>query len=471
MTNILQPFKIHPQPKQFDAYEKWIDDETLYVLFGGGAGGGKSWWVAEKRLFSAVAFPGHKAFIARKELTRLMKSSYVTFQKVCKHYGVKQDRDWRLNNKYNYIEFSNGSRIDLLDADYKPADPDFDRFGSLEYTDGDIEEAQEVKEKAFDVLKARVGRHMNADFGIRGKIGLTCNPNKGWLYRVFYKPWRENKLDPRYAFIQALYKDNRYTAEEYGRLLSEIKDNATRQRLRDGVWEYDDDDNVLVEYDAILDLFTNVAEESKHKYLSGDVARYGSDKVRIGLWKGLNLYRALSREKQGVDKTATQGRTILRAEKIPHSHAVWDDDGVGGGVVDLLPGVKGFVNNSAPLENFRGEKDNFENLRAQCGYLLADKINNREIAITAKLSEEEKQMIIEELEQLKSRDADQDGKKKLIKKEDIKEAIGRSPDWLDMLLMRMLFEVGTIPKDFIGNRSSRRSAQKSVTRARGIRGA
>ena len=430
--------KAKPQAKQFEAYQKWLDKITLYLLFGGGAGGGKSWWVCEKRLGTALSYPGSRGFIARKELKRLMSSTFITFQKVCKFYQIPQS-EWTLNGQYNYIEFRNGSRIDLLDADYKPSDPEYDRFGSLEYTDGDIEEAQEIKEKAFDIFKIRVGRHRNREYGLLGKVGLTCNPNKGWLYRIFYKPWKEGKLPEEYTFIKALYTDNIYTAEEYGHQLSGIKDVQTRQRLRDGIWEYDESDNALLDYDSIIDLFTNSVPDGE-KYISADIARYGSDKVRIGLWSGLNLEKAFSFEEQGIDATTIFLKTLAQDEQVPYSHIVVDDDGVGGGVVDNMKGIKGFVNNAAPLES-GDEKENFQNLKTQCSYALADCVNQHKMAISAEVSEEEKNEIIEEVDQIRSKDKDQDSKKKIVPKEEVKENIGRSPDWADMLLMRMFFEL------------------------------
>ena len=133
-----------------------------------------------------------------------MKSSYVTFMKVCKYHGIP-DSDWKLNGQYNYIEFTNGSRIDLLDVAYKPSDPDYERFGSLEYTGGWLEEAGEIEFKAFDVLKSRIGRHMNKELEVKSKLLLTCNPNKGWLYRVFYKPSKDGTLPDNYRFLQSLY--------------------------------------------------------------------------------------------------------------------------------------------------------------------------------------------------------------------------------------------------------------------------
>jgi phage terminase large subunit len=172
--------------------------------------------------------------MGRNELKRLMASSYVSFTKVCKHHKIPKT-DWKLNGQYNYIEFKNGSRIDLLDLAYKPTDEMYERLGSLEYTGGFIEEVSEVKFKAFDVLKSRIGRHLNKELSLPPKMLLTCNPNKNWLYRVFYKPWKKGELESKYAFVQSLYKDNPHTADEYEEALSDITDYATRQRLKSGL--------------------------------------------------------------------------------------------------------------------------------------------------------------------------------------------------------------------------------------------
>jgi hypothetical protein len=407
-------------------------------LFGGAAGGGKSWWICEKRLVRAYQYPGIRAFIGRKELKRLMQSTFVTWTKVCAFHKIPPS-DWHLNGQYNYIEFKNGSRIDLLDVDYLPSDPLYERFGSLEYTEGDGEEVGEWNELAFEVLKSRVGRHLNKEYGILPKIGLTANPSKNFLYRLFYKPWKEGTLPPEYAFIPALYNDNPFTGTEYGDQLAQIKDQATRQRLMFGNWEYDDDPSALIEYDAILDLFSNTAEASDDKYMTVDVARFGNDKTVIGLWNGLHCYKVYTYTKQGTEVTETRIKELARDHGIPYSHIIIDEDGIGGGIVDHIKGVKGFVANLPPIEE-AGEKPNYQHLKSQCYYTLADLVNLRRLAITTE-GEQVKQAIVEELEQVKSRDADKDGKLKVLQKDEIKEQLGRSPDYADMLMMRMFFEL------------------------------
>lgn len=430
---------IQPTYKQHLAYEALRDSIIKYVFFGGGAGGGKSWLGCEWLITSSYFFPDTRWFIGREELKRLMGSSFVTFNKVCSFHQIPKN-DWDLNSKYNYIEFFNGSRIDLLDLAFQPSDPEYQRLGSLEYTGGWIEEAGEVHFMAFDVLKSRVGRQLNKEYGIPSKILNTCNPIKNWIYQEVYKPNKIGLLPKEYCFIQSLYKDNPFTAEEYGKNLSQIKDKATKERLMFGNWEYSDDENDLIEYDAILDLYSNNIEESNQKYLTADIARMGSDSVVVRLWKGLKCYKTIQWNKQPLDVTAAKISELINLEMIPYSHVIVDEDGVGGGVMDMLRGIKGFINNSSPLEDKNGNSQNYQNLKTQCYYKLAEYINERKIEIEHS-DVILKQQEIEELEQIKRKDADKDGRLKIKPKDEIKELIGRSPDLADSLMMRMWFEL------------------------------
>ena len=60
------------------------------------------------------------------------------------------------------------------------------------------------------------------------------------------------------------------------------------------------------------------------------------------------------------------------------------------------------------------------------------------------LNDDLKEGLIEELEQIKRKNSDKDGKLEIIGKDEIKENLGRSPDLADCLMMRMYFEL--IPK-------------------------
>jgi hypothetical protein len=428
-----------PTNKQHIAYEALKDDITKFVVFGGGAGSGKTWLICEWLMTMAIAYPNTRWFIGRNELTRLMQSTYVTFTKVTSHHNFKA---WKLNGKYNYIEFDNGSRIDLLDVKKNPSDPLYERFGSTEYTGGALEEAGEIDFGAFDVLKTRVGRHMNKEYSLRPKMLITCNPKKNWLYQMVYKPSVEGTLNPDFKFIQALYSDNPHTAETYKEQLSSITDRTMKERLMFGNWEYENDPRALMSYDNIVDMFTNTVQSTKHeKYLTADIARYGNDRTVISLWNDFECYKILTFSKSGLDTIAQTIREILGKEMIPYSHALIDEDGVGGGVLDHIRGAKGFVANRTPfLNRFTGKPDNFNNLKTQCTYTLADYVNSHKISV--KIDDQQiKQNLIEELEVIKAKDEIMEGKLSIESKDKIKELIGRSPDIADAIMMRMYFEL------------------------------
>src|ERR1700756_1860139 len=80
-SNSMKPI-IRPTSKQHEAWEILRDKQTSALFFGGGAGGGKSWLGCEWAITNTYFYPNSKGFIARKELKRLMLSTYITFQKV-----------------------------------------------------------------------------------------------------------------------------------------------------------------------------------------------------------------------------------------------------------------------------------------------------------------------------------------------------------------------------------------------------
>lgn len=135
--------------------------------------------------------------------------------------------------------------------------------------------------------------------------------------------------------------------------------------------------------------------------------------------------------------------------KIPYSHIVVDEDGVGGGVVDALPGIRGFVANSRPLVDIRlneqqDEVPNYRTLKGQCAYMLADEINNHRISVQPMVicdtEIEYEELLTEDLEQIRAKDIDADDKKlDIVSKDEVRDTLGRSPDFGDPMIMRMIF--------------------------------
>jgi len=442
--------KIKPTYKQSLVWFKLFDRITKFIMFGGGAGGGKSWLICDWLLYMCLKYPGTKWFIGREELKRIMGSTYLTFCKVAKFHNVDR-KGWDLNGQYNYIQFTNGSRIDLLDMKYLPSDPLYERFGSMEFTGGALEEVGEIHFSGFDVLKSRVGRWDNIKYDIPSKILLTCNPKKNWAYRLFYKPWRDGKLDKDKCFVESLYYDNPYTAKQYKENLSSITDKVMKQRLMFGLWEYDTDPSRLFNYESIIDMFTNNVKQGV-TYCTVDQSGRGRDKAVITLWRGLYIYKIIA-FKEGI--SSMQLDNILQVEQIPRSRCLADEDGVGFGLVKDLPGIKGFVNNATPIKEHKEAIDqdkivtNYANLKSQCWHLLANYVNSSKIGIYRDIPQEYKDLLIEDLDAMKQINIGKDQPFRVSTKENIFDDLKRSSDIGDTLMFRMFFELRTPYKPHI----------------------
>lgn len=434
--------------KQEEALQVLLDKDTEEFLYGGAAGGAKSWTGCCWLLFSCLKYPGTRWFIGREELKRITESTLITFYKVAAAYGCISNVDFKYNGQKNFIQFKNGSRIDLLELKKLPRDPLYERFGSTEYTGGWIEEAGEIDFGAYDVLKTRIGRHYNDKFNLVGKLFITCNPKKNWLYTHFYLPAKNGTLEALKKYIVAFVQDNPHIDSGYIERLRRTKDKAKKERLLNGNWEYDDDPDALCGYDDIIAMYTNIhVRKTGIKYITADVARYGSDKARILVWDGWVVIESISFDISSTVEIQNAINALRRKHGIPAHHCIADDDGVGGGVVDNC-GIKGFINNATAIKDFKTDnpnkdtyKENYYNLQTQCAYLLADTINGHEIFIECELSPTEKEEINDEISWLKSYKSDDEKTLYILPKKEVKHNIGRSPDWRDVLLMRKYFDL------------------------------
>jgi phage terminase large subunit len=425
--------------KQEKALEILVDKETKEFAFGGAAGGSKSWAGCSWLLFMCLCYPGTRYFIGREELKRLRESTYITFLKVCKAYGVVKDEEWKYNGLDHFIQFENGSRIDLLDCKYLPSDPEFERYGSVEYTAGWLEEAGEIQFGCYDVLKSRIGRQLNDHYGLLGKLFVTLNPKKNWCYTTFWKPYRANSLPKGTKFLQAFVNDNPFVDSGYLDSLKSIKDPIRRERLLLGNFEYSDTEDSLIGYDAITDLFTNKdLPGDKDWYITADVARFGRDKSVIFVWNGFRVEEIHTLEHKKTTEVAAYIKKLQEKFTVSRTKTICDEIGVGGGVVDELK-CKGFIANAAPLK-FKYRTENYRNLKAQCYYVLSEFINERKMYVNC-TDPKVMDMLTEELEQVRRKNADNDGKVEILSKDEVKEVLGRSPDYSDTLMMRIYFEV------------------------------
>jgi len=430
--------KIHLSIKQSRAWRLLSDKVTLFVGYGGGAFSGKSYLMCYWLTYMAQTYSGTAWGLGRKELITLKKTTLITLFKVFKEANLVVDVHYTYNQQLNKIVFNNESVIYLIDTAYKPSDPLFERFGGLELTGCAIDESSETDRKAIDVLFTRLGRCNNDKYGITKKMLECFNSAKTHVYDRYYKPFKDKKETVSKKFIHALPSDN--PSPEVKAYIQDILltgEEQTIQRLIYGNFEYEDNPLALFDYDKICDIFTNAFINGNGKrYLSADIAYLGADTFVITIWNGFRVEKVIAIDK--IDETAIGAKLIELANQynVPFSNIVYDSDGLRkftANSLKKLNSARAFVNNSKPIKSA-----NYYNLKTECAFLLRDMINNGEIFIEC---HDFFKQIMSDLESICREPMDAEGKIKLEKKSEHKKRTGKSPDFFDSLLMRMIFEL------------------------------
>lgn len=195
---------------------------------------GSAWLISSCMRFDNMLF-----VVARKTIKVLLTSTWLTIQKILREWGLKEDENYHINNQYNYIDFWNGSRIMALGLEPVLSDPEWTWLGSIEISGAFIDEASEVLEKGVEVLASRIRHRINETF-IVGKLYMSCNPHRGWLRRTFVLDDDDLPvvLPKGYRYIPFGLNDNPVESfvAVYSKRLDNIKDKATRNRLKYGDW-------------------------------------------------------------------------------------------------------------------------------------------------------------------------------------------------------------------------------------------
>lgn len=424
---------INLTPKQSKAFRYLRDNETTLCLFGGGAGSAKSFlgclWITN----NALMYPGTRWLIGRTRLSALKVSTLKSLFDLFRLIKLESDIHYNYNQQDNIIKFKNGSEIILRDLQYYPSDPDVDALGGIELTGAFADEAQQMNEKVFNVLRSRI-RYKLDEYQLTGKILLTCNPHQGYLKRLFWQPTQDGTLPNHMKFVEATAFDNPHLPEQYIESLRRLPEKQ-KQRLLMGSWEYSEDIDMLFQYDNIMSSFHRHQSNPNDKYyMSLDIAGPGKDKTVMVISKGIVIVEINEYKNKDINQLAEIVRERMIWYKLPPSQVIGDADGLGRGLTELLK-IKQFINNSTPLN-----KENFSNLKSQCYFKLADMFRDGKISINLN-KPELMDIITEELLTIRIKDVEKDGKQSVIPKEEIKAVLGNSPDYADALMMLMYFNL------------------------------
>ena len=254
------------------AMQQFDDPQVVSIVFGDGAGGGKSFLIGLLCAIACKKYPGTRWGLARKELKSLKQTTLATLiSKVHRTLGITEN-DYKINFLDSTLEYTNGSSILLLDLTAKPSDPEMESLGSLELTGAFVDEVGEVNKKAYDVLASRVNRWMNKEYGITGKVVSSCNPSPGFVRQEYFdkydalgggrmQRWKtgsvwvnDERVDAYSAYVRSTVLDNPFIDQNYVEGLRRLPPQE-KKRLLDGDWDYMDEDDSLFPM-ALVDKMT-----------------------------------------------------------------------------------------------------------------------------------------------------------------------------------------------------------------------
>ncbi len=210
-----------PNAKQ----KEFFASRARFTAYGGARGGGKSWALRRKLVAMCLRYEGISCLLVRRTLPELKSNHVIPFLR--EYDGIVS-----YSESEKALLFSNKSRIAL---GYCATDRDVLRYQGQEYDVIAIDEATQLSEFKFSVLKAclRGANHFPR------RMYLTCNPGgvgHSWVKRLFVdRSFYSGENPDDYNFISARVYDNPCLMDSDPQYVSSLQ--SLPPRLRDA-WLY-----------------------------------------------------------------------------------------------------------------------------------------------------------------------------------------------------------------------------------------
>lgn len=202
---------------------------SRYVAYGGARGGGKTHVLRWKAAGGALAYPGIRILVVRREYPELEQTVIIPMRKMVPAELATY------NGTMHMMSFVNGS---IIKFGHYGAGDELEYQGQ-EYDWIFLDEATQFTEYQFRVL----GACLRGSTKIPRRMYLTCNPGgigHFWVKRLFVtRDYRKGERAEDYTFIQATVYDNPHLLEsspEYVQQL-ELLPEDVRAAWLNGDWD------------------------------------------------------------------------------------------------------------------------------------------------------------------------------------------------------------------------------------------
>ncbi len=231
--------------------------------------------------------------------------------------------------------------------------------------------------------------------------------------------------------------------------LANLAQQSDEQRSRDleGNWNFKSSGEDMIKLLDMETFFDRPKVAEGRRCASCDIAFEGGDSLVMWLWEGFHIkdiYVCRNDSKSAMRNV--KGK--LQEWGVLEENFVYDLNGLGQSFKGFFPHAKPFNNIAGVDPRFKGM---YHDLKSQCAYLFAHKLIDGEMSIEPRLltmrfsgkgftNAPLRQILLKERKAIRPEDDSSDKGFTLIKKSAMKKLVGHSPDYIEALLMRFLFE-------------------------------
>lgn len=253
------------------------------------------------------------------------------------------------------------------------------------------------------------------------------------------------------TFIRAGLEENLKLLESDPNYLANLAQQGEEQRSRDleGNWNFKVAGDDIIKLSDMERFFANPELRGGKNYASCDIAFEGGDSLVMWLWHGWHI-QDIFVYKSNAKSTLSAVRAKLQEWGVPEENFTYDLNGLGQTFKGFFPRAIPFNNMGYVDDQYRGI---YHDLKSQCAYLFAHKIIDGEISINPRLLHQKYSgkgfdraplslILMKERKAIRADESSSERGFSLIRKGQMKNVVGHSPDFIEALLMRMIFDIG-----------------------------
>jgi hypothetical protein len=253
------------------------------------------------------------------------------------------------------------------------------------------------------------------------------------------------------CFIEGSLEENIIILRSSPEYVSNLANQSMEDIERDlkGNWKYKTVGDDLINYANMEAFFKNDFQYGDRKRrASCDVAFDGGDNLVLWLWIGNHIQDVYTCS--ASSKTAMQNvKNKLEEWHVLEEDFTYDLSGIGQSFKGFFPNAQPFNNRESVDDRYKGQ---FDNIKSQCVYLFYHALNDGSISINPdildiKLSGKDyknmalRDILMKERKAIKKDINQTDKGFCVIKKIDMKKLVGHSPDFIEAMLMRFIFDI------------------------------